>query len=93
MIEAIGHARVRVSEMLTAKLLSVLLARVLDFVPDGLRTHPDVVDDPERVTSIGNGACWHEHSGWVVEEARQELANLVLQGLRLSRARRERCWP
>jgi hypothetical protein len=30
---------------LATKALQVLLARVSDFVPDGLRTHPDVVDD------------------------------------------------
>ena len=54
------------SEMLTTKFLGVLLPRVSDFVPDGLRAHPDVVDEFERITSLGNGTRRREHSRRVV---------------------------
>ena len=69
------------SEMLTAKLLRVLLACISDFVPDGLRAHPDVVDDPERVTSLGKGTCWHEHSCWVVLAGHRRAADPAEPGL------------
>ena len=39
--------------MSATKCLGVLLPRVSDFVPCGLRAYPDVVDDLERVTSRG----------------------------------------
>ena len=54
------------SKLLPTKLLGVLLPHVSNFVPDGLRAHPDVVDNLERVAPVGNGTCRHEHSRRVV---------------------------
>ncbi len=39
------------------KALGVLPDRVADLVPGGLRAHPDVVDDPDRVTAAGELHC------------------------------------
>lgn len=66
MTRAVRACGVCTWEVLTAKLLRVLLSFVSDFVPNGLRAYPDVVNDPKSVTSVRDGARGNEHSRWVV---------------------------
>ena len=56
----------RTRVLLAAKLIGVLLAVVSDFVPDGLRTYPDVMDDLERVAGVRDATGRHENSRGVV---------------------------
>jgi hypothetical protein len=71
----------RAARMSAAKCLVVLLPRVSDFVPDGLRAHPDVVHDPERLTAPGNRPCRREHSRRVVLTWHRRAADTAEPGL------------
>ena len=68
-------------DMSATKCLGVLLPRVSDFVPCGLRADPDVVDDLERVTSVGNGTCRHEHFRRIVLTWHRRAADTAEPGV------------
>ena len=60
---------------------AILSLMPLDHFVEEPVTRMLVVDDPERVTSLGNGTCGHEHSGWVVPTGHRRAADPAEPGL------------